>query len=68
VRYENGGSSPNCFSIDAKVPKHCNNLFCIFSKSVGHDEKECHAFDLMREHTMDAYIVQGEEGAEGGVP
>jgi hypothetical protein len=35
---------------------------------VGHDEKDCHTLDLMREHTTDAYKVQGEEGSEGGVP
>jgi hypothetical protein len=40
-------------------------MFCNFCKSVGHEEKDCHAFDLMRECTADAYRVQGEE-SEGG--
>jgi hypothetical protein len=31
------------------------NLFCNLCKSVGHDEKYCHAFNLMREHTSDEY-------------
>jgi len=35
---------------------------------VGHDKKECHTLDLMRECTIDTYKVQGEEGPEGGVP
>jgi hypothetical protein len=42
--------------------------FVIFFKSVGHDEKECHALDLMREQTVDTYKVQGEDISEGGVP
>jgi hypothetical protein len=45
------------------------NLFCNFCKSVGHDEKDCHAFDLMRECTSDAYKIQEENvTVEGGVP
>jgi hypothetical protein len=45
------------------------NLFCNFCKSVGHDEKDCHAFDLMRERTLDAYKIQEENvTAEGGIP
>ena len=34
---------------------------------MGHDENECRALDLMREHIVDAYIVQGEDGQEGGL-
>jgi hypothetical protein len=44
------------------------NLYCNFLKSVGHDEKDWCTLDLMREHNVDSYIVQGEEGKEGGVP
>jgi hypothetical protein len=50
-----------------KYQSTTRNLFCNFCKSVGHDEKDCHALDLMRECTTDAYRVQGEEGPEGGV-
>jgi hypothetical protein len=36
---------------------------------VGCDEKDCHAFDLMRERTSDMYSIQEENVAvEGGVP
>jgi hypothetical protein len=60
---QNDGSSPNYLSFDAEVSEHFQKLFCNFCKSVGHDEKDCHALDLMREHTTDAYIVQGEDGS-----
>jgi hypothetical protein len=48
-----------------KYQSTVRNLFCNFCKSVGHEEKDCCAFDLMRECTADAYRVQGEE-SEGG--
>jgi hypothetical protein len=44
------------------------NLFCNFHKSVGHEEKDFHAFNLMREQTSDMYRIQEENVvAEGGV-
>ena len=57
-------------------PKHCHllqryvqvpkNTYCKFCKSVGHNEDECHSYDLMREHTYDAYRVQNEvQGNDG---
>jgi hypothetical protein len=33
------------------------NLFCNFLKSVGHEEKYFHTFDLMREHTSYMYMI-----------
>jgi hypothetical protein len=41
------------------------NLFCNFFNFVGHEEKDCCAFYLMREHTTDEYRVQGEESKGG---
>jgi hypothetical protein len=41
--------------------------FFNFCKSVGHDEKDCCAFDLMRECISYAYRVQGEESEGGGL-
>jgi hypothetical protein len=32
---------------------------------VGHDEKDCRAYDLMHERSMDAYRIQGELQSEG---
>jgi len=61
------GHHPTTCSLMQKYNSTARNLFCIFFKFVEHDEKEFHALYLMREHTMDAYRVQGEEGQEGGV-
>jgi hypothetical protein len=36
------------------------NLYCTFSKSVGHDDRDCIAFDLMHEISRDIYKIQGE--------
>jgi hypothetical protein len=54
----------NCILMQ-KYQRTVRNLFHNFCKLVGHDEKEFHAFDLMRECTVDAYKFQGEE-LEGG--
>jgi hypothetical protein len=56
------GHHPTAFPLMQKYQSTARNLFCNFCKSVGHDEKECHALDLMRECTADAYQVQREEG------
>jgi hypothetical protein len=34
---------------------------------VGHEQKEFHELDLMRECTANEYRVQGEYGPEGGL-
>jgi hypothetical protein len=38
-------------------------LFCNFLKFVGHEEKDCHMFNLMRECTSDMYRIQEENVA-----
>ena len=35
---------------------------------MGHDEKYFHALYMMNKCTLYVYIVQGKDGAEGGVP
>ena len=46
-----------------QVPK---NSYCKFCKSVGHNEDECRSYDLMREHTYDAYQIQNEGQSNDG--
>jgi hypothetical protein len=41
------------------------NIYCTFCKFLGHDEKDCRAYDLMHERSRDKYIIQGEEQQEG---
>jgi hypothetical protein len=41
------------------------NIYCTFCKSVGHDEKDCRAYDLMHERSRDTYRIQGETQQEG---
>jgi hypothetical protein len=54
--------------------KHCNgecyymkkyvqtptNLYCTFCNLVGHDDRDCRAYDLMHERSRDIYKIQGE--------
>ena len=37
------------------------SLYCKFWKYVGHDEKDCRSYQLMREKMVDAYIMKTEE-------
>jgi hypothetical protein len=41
------------------------NLYCTFCKSVGHDDRDCRAYDLMHERSRDIYKIQGEVQQEG---
>jgi hypothetical protein len=41
------------------------NLYCTFYKSVGHDEKDCRAYDLLHKRSRNTYIIQGETQQEG---
>jgi hypothetical protein len=61
------GHHPTSCPLVQKYQSTTKNLCFNFCKSVGHDENECCALDLIREGIVDAYKVQGEEGQEGGV-
>jgi hypothetical protein len=41
------------------------NLYCTFCKSMGHDDRDCRAYDLMHERSRDIYKIQGEVQQEG---
>jgi hypothetical protein len=41
------------------------NIYCTFCISVGHDEKECRAYDILHERSRDTYQIQGEVQQEG---
>jgi hypothetical protein len=63
------GHHPTSFPLLHKYQIPPRNLFCDFCKSIGHDEKDFRAFDLMREHTSYVYIIQEEnDTTKGGVP
>jgi hypothetical protein len=36
------------------------NIYCAFCKSMGNDEKDCRAYDLLHEISRDTYRIQGE--------
>jgi hypothetical protein len=41
------------------------NLYCMFYKLVGHDDRDCRAYELMHESSRDIYKIQGEVQQEG---
>jgi hypothetical protein len=41
------------------------NLYCTFYKSIGHDDRDCRAYDLIHERLRDIYTIQGEVQQEG---
>jgi hypothetical protein len=36
------------------------NLYFTFCKSIGHDDRDCRAYDLMHERSRDIYKIQGK--------
>jgi hypothetical protein len=41
------------------------NLYCVFYKSMGHDDRDCMAYDIMHERSRYTYKIQGEVKQEG---
>jgi hypothetical protein len=41
------------------------NLYCTFCKSVGHDENDCRAYELLHRISRDTNRIQGEVQQEG---
>jgi hypothetical protein len=41
------------------------NLYCTFYKSVGHNDRDCRAYDLIHERLRYIYNIQGEVQQEG---
>jgi hypothetical protein len=35
-------------------------MYCMFYKSLGNDDSDCRAYDLMHERSRDIYIIQCE--------
>ena len=36
-------------------------MYCTFFRSVGHDDKNYRAYDLLQKRTYDSYFVKGED-------
>jgi hypothetical protein len=60
------GHHPTEFLLLQKYQSTPRNLFCKFFKPIGHEEKDCRAFDLMREKTSDMYKIQEENDTTKG--
>ena len=43
-----------------KIVGASTNLYCKICKSVGHDEKDCRAFQLLQEKIVDTYLMRNE--------
>ena len=36
------------------------NLYCLFYRSVEHEDRECWAYDLLQDRTYDSYFVKAK--------
>ena len=54
------GHQPQQFPLLHKYVQTPKNLYYVFCKSVGHDEQDCWAYDLMLDRKHDVYRVQLE--------
>jgi hypothetical protein len=55
---------PSEYYMQKYVQTH-TNLYFKFCKSMGHDDRDCRAYDLMHERSRDIYKIQGEVQQEG---
>ena len=55
-----GHRSEDCLYLD-KIVSTLDSLYCKFCKFVGHDEKDCIAFQLLQEKMVDTYLMKNEE-------
>jgi hypothetical protein len=53
-----------CYYMQKYVQTH-TNLYFTFCKSMGDDDRDCRAYDLMHERSRDIYKIQGEVQQEG---
>ena len=44
-----------------KIVTKSENLYYTFCRLVGHDNKNCRAYDLLQERMYDSYFVKGED-------
>jgi hypothetical protein len=59
-RCKKRGHHPTEFPLLQKYQSTPRNLFYNFCKLVGHEEKDSHKFELMRECTLYMYMIQEE--------
>jgi hypothetical protein len=52
-----------CYYMKKYVQKP-TNLYFKFCKSMGHDDRDCRAYDLMHERSREIYNIQGEVAQE----
>ena len=55
-----GHQHENCDYMQKMVTK-LEILYCTFCRSVGHDDKNYHAYDLLQERMYDSYFFKGED-------
>ena len=58
-----GNQHENCDYMQKLVTK-VESLYYTFCRSVGHDNKNCRAYDFPQERTYDSYFVKGEDPQE----
>ena len=60
------GHRPQDYHLLKKYVQTPKSLFCTFCKSVGHDENNCRAYELMMERTRDVYAMQSDQQNNAG--
>ena len=55
-----GHKSEECLYLH-KIVSTPDKLYCKFYRSLGHEEKDYRALQLLQEKTMDAYLMKNEE-------
>ena len=54
-----GHRHEECSYMQKMVSKPAN-LYCSFCRSIGHEDRDCRAYDLLQVRTYDSYFMKGE--------
>ena len=59
--FQTRGHWSNSFLYLQNIVSTPTSLYCKFCKSIGHNEKDCRAFQLLQEKMVDTYLMKIEE-------
>ena len=60
ISQNRGHKSEECMYLQNVISAPAS-MYCKFCRSVGHDEKDCKAYQLLQEKMMDTYLMKNEE-------
>ena len=61
VVFQTRGHKPEECLYLYKIVSNPSSIYCKFWRYVGHDEKDCRAYQLLKDRIVDTYLMKGDE-------